>query len=434
MKPSLDRVLVLGSGGREHALAKALLRGHPSRVVIVAPGNGGTSEPPRLCREPVDLGDVAAVVALAERLRVDLVIVGPEGPLVLGVIDALSAAGIRAYGPSKRAAELEGSKAFFKAFAAENGLRTAPFDVVTSYDEAERVIAARGAPIVVKASGLASGKGVVVAETESEARQAARAMLSEGAFGAAGATVVLESCLVGREVSVHAICDGERFLMLPAARDHKRIFEADRGPNTGGMGVVCPAIDVSAELTARIRDELIAPTLAAMQKEGMPFRGTLFAGIMIDADETPWLLEYNVRFGDPETEALLELYDGDWGVLLGEAAAGSLDPLRHRWSEGRHVCVVILASEGYPVAPKLGDRISGLTLADTPSQKVFHAGTEAVGPSEWATSGGRVLAVVGVGESATIAREHAYDRARTIRFRGMQLRADIGLTLGAPSA
>lgn len=381
-----------------------------------------------MARATVDVANVADVVALAKSVQADLVVVGPEAPLCAGVIDALEHAGVAAFGPRQNAARLEGSKAYLKELAARYGIPTARFDVVRSYADAERVIATRGAPIVVKADGLCAGKGVVVAQTVDEAQSAARAMLEEGVFGDAGRVVVLEDCIVGREVSVHAICDGERYVLLPPARDHKRLQDGDRGPNTGGMGVICPAQDVTPELLARIEREIIAPTLHGMRAEGCPFRGVLFAGVMIDEQERPMLLEHNVRFGDPECEALVEMLDCDLAELLAAAAHGDLSSATLAIDRGRHAAVVILAAEHYPDAPTKGDGISGIEQAEAFGARVYQAGTARAGAGgALITNGGRVLAVTGTSRlSLEEARRIAYDACDRISFRGMQLRRDIG--------
>lgn len=427
---NLRRILVLGSGAREQALSRALLRGAAAsgdggREVWIAPGNGGTRGD-RIHRERVDLARPDAVVELAERLEPDLVIVGPEAPLCAGVVDALTEAGFLTFGPTKAAARLEASKAFLKETAHGAAIPTAAFTVVRSFAEAESAIRERGAPIVVKADGLCAGKGVVVADTVDEAIEAARSMLEQRIFGEAGDVVVLESRLTGREVSVHALCDGERFFILPPARDHKRIFDGDRGPNTGGMGVVCPAPGVDEALMKRIENEIIAPTLTAMKDRGAPFRGVLFAGIMVTPEGHPQLLEHNVRFGDPECEALMEMIEGDIGALLASAARGSLDPKAISIASDRHVAVVILAAAGYPGTPKRGDRIEGIDAAEqTPGVVVNHAGTE-VQDGVLVTAGGRVLAVTARGASLSEAKARAYTGADAISFQGKQLRRDIG--------
>lgn len=416
---------MIGGGGREHALARSLLLGDADREVIVAPGNGGTSGD-RLRRVVVSVNDTEEVVALAVREAVDLVVVGPEGPLCAGLTDALEARRIAVFGPSKAAARLEGSKAFLKEFALRQGIATAPFVVARTMEEAEAAITLRGAPIVVKADGLCAGKGVVVAESVEEARAAARAMLVDRVFGDAGAVVVLEDKLVGREVSVHALCDGERFLVLPPARDHKRIFEGDRGPNTGGMGVVCPPPDVSPALLDRISREIIEPTIRGMKREGAPFRGVLFAGIMVDPTGTPLLLEHNVRFGDPECEALMQMFASDVGAVLSSVARGALDAGSVRTHRDRHAVVVVMAAGGYPDKPVVGEPIEGIDRAESLGVTVHHAGTERTTSGSIVTSGGRVLAVTASGSTLDEAMSRAYRGCDAISFRGMQLRRDIG--------
>lgn len=425
-------MLVIGSGAREHALARALLRGDATRTVVVAPGNAGIAGE-RLARRAVDTTDGAAVVALAREIAADLVVIGPEAPLCAGVSDALATAGFATFGPSRAAAQLEGSKAFLKAFAARHGIPTARFDVCTDLVEARRIIEQRGAPIVIKASGLCAGKGVVVAATVAEALDAAEAMLGQRVFGEAGATIVIEDCIAGREVSLHALSDGERFVVLPPARDHKRVGDGDRGPNTGGMGVVCPLPDVSPELLRRITEEAIAPTIRGMRDEGTPFRGVLFAGLMVDPAGKPWLLEHNVRFGDPECEALMELVTGDLGLALRAAAEGALDPSLLEVAEGRHAVVVVLAAAGYPESPRSGDPIEGLTEAEALGAKVHHAGTKTAGDAI-VTSGGRVLAVTASADSPEEARAIAYRAAEAIVFSGKHFRRDIGAPRSAAAS
>lgn len=428
-----QRVVIVGSGAREHALARAISRSPSRPHVIVAPGNGGISDDPadRVTRVSVDASDANGIAALAEVERADLVVVGPEAPLCAGLADALAARGVLVFGPSQAAANLEASKAFLKDFAVRHRIPTARHVTVETSADAEREIRARGAPIVVKADGLCAGKGVVVAATVDEAISAARAMIDDRLFGDASRKVIIEDCLIGREVSVHAISDGERFLVLPPARDHKRVLSGDRGPNTGGMGVVCPASDVTPELLARIEREIIEPTLKGMRDEGTPFKGVLFAGVMVDADGAPFLLEHNVRFGDPECEALMELLDGDVAGLLASAARGELDPSLVSVRTDRHAVVVILAAEGYPTAPKTGATITGIAEAELASGAlVHHAGTR-FGAQGLEVSGGRVLAVCGRGASFDEAYSMAYAAADAIHFEGKHFRRDIGLTRGS---
>jgi phosphoribosylamine--glycine ligase len=373
-----------------------------------------------------------APLAIAKRENVGLVVVGPEGPLCDGLVDDLTREGVLTYGPSKLAAELEGSKAFMKGFAARHGIPTARHVVVTAETEAalETQVRSFEIPPVVKADGLCAGKGVVVAESHAEALAAAREMLSGSRFGAAGATVVLEERLVGNEASIHAICDGERFVLLPAAQDHKRIFDGDRGPNTGGMGTYAPAPVVTPEVMQRFESEIMLPTLRGMAVEGRPFRGTLFAGVMVTADQQARLIEFNVRFGDPETQVLMATLDGDLAQVLAAAARGQLEPGALRAS-GEHAVCIVLAAHGYPDTPRKGDVIHGLAAAgEVPGVTVIHAGTALDAAGNVVTTGGRVLGVTGRGDSLKEAHTRAYQAAQKIEFAGMQYRRDIAARAG----
>lgn len=418
--------MVLGSGGREHALAWALCRSPSIAEVIVAPGNAGTAASARggsIRNVALDVGDPAAVVAAARELAVDLVVVGPEAPLCAGVVDALDEAGIAAFGPTREAARLEGSKAFMKRFATRHGIPTADYIITGDYAEAARYIDERGIRVVVKADGLAGGKGAVVTKNAAEAKAAAKAALVDGAFGEAGKTIVIEDLLPGEEMSVHVVSDGERWITLPVSRDHKRIGDGDTGPNTGGMGAFAP-VAVDPALMARIQDEVIRPSIEGMRADGAPYRGVLYAGLMIAPDGTPNLLEHNVRFGDPETQVLVSLLDGDLAALLASAARGDLDESAVTFPP-RHAVVVVLAAGGYPASPRKGDAIDGLAAAaEIEGAQVFHAGTRLDG-DRVVTSGGRVLGACGVGRSAGEARERAYRAADCIHWTGMQLRRDI---------
>ncbi len=421
------KVLVVGSGGREHALALRLLASESVHEVIVAPGNAGTRATPaglsaagKTLRSSPD-----AALAVALREQVDLVVVGPEGPLCDGLVDELTREGVLAYGPSQAAAELEGSKAFMKGFAVRHRIPTARHVVVSDAGALEAQIRAFEVPPVVKADGLCAGKGVVVAESHAEALAAAREMLSGARFGSAGATVVLEERLVGNEASIHAICDGERFVLLHAAQDHKRIFDDDKGPNTGGMGTYAPAPVVTPEVLARFEQQVMVPTLRGMAAEGRPFRGTLFAGIMVTPDEQVRLIEFNVRFGDPETQVLMATLEGDLAETLASAARGQLtaSPVR---ASGEHAVCIVLAAHGYPDTPRKGDVITGLDEASSiPGVVVIHAGTALDATGNVITAGGRVLGVTGRGSSLQEAHARAYQATQKIAFSGMHYRRDI---------
>lgn len=425
----LRRVMVVGSGGREHALALKLLESESVGEVVVVPGNGGTVSAPPWIPTGKQLGNAAGPAQqVARRGAIDLAVIGPEVPLCAGLADELAAMGIRTYGPSASAARLEGSKAFMKRFADRHGIKTAAYDVVTSMQEARAVIERGSEPPVVKADGLCAGKGVVVAADREEALRAAEGMLSGEWFGDAGRTVVLERRLSGAEVSVHAICDGERAVVLPMVQDHKRIGDGDTGPNTGGMGTCGPAPLVTPALARRIEVEFVGRIVAGMAADGIPYRGTLFAGLMIGADGEPSLLEINVRFGDPETQVLTHLLDGDFAEALDLAASGRLRPEVIEVND-RHAVCVVLAAAGYPGAPRHGDPIVGLDrVMATPDVRAYHAGTQRVSTG-WVTSGGRVLGMTGVGASLREAYDRAYRAAESVTFAGCQMRHDIGAAM-----
>ncbi len=418
------RVLVVGGGGREHALAARLLDSVSVAEVIVTPGNAGTARAPRGSTKTLR-NAVGDPLDIARAERVDLVVVGPEAPLCDGLVDRFAADGIVAYGPGQKAAALEGSKAFMKDFAARHGIRTARHVVVRDMAEARRALDSFDAPPVVKADGLCAGKGVVVAESRDESLQALSRMLEGAAFGDAGSTVVLEERIVGQEASVHAICDGERAFMLPAAQDHKRIGDGDTGPNTGGMGAYAPAPLVDRRLAERIERDVMQRAVDGMKADGTPYRGTLFAGLMITAQGEPVLLEYNVRFGDPETQVLMNVVDGDLAEALDAAARGRLERDTLRVSRDHALCIV-LAAAGYPAAPRKGDRIEGLDRAEgLPGVRIYHAGTRN-DDGRLLTAGGRVLGVTARGATLTEAHGRAYRAAEQIHFAGRQMRVDIG--------
>jgi phosphoribosylamine--glycine ligase len=414
------RVLIVGSGAREHALAKAIAK--TGADVWIAPGNAGTSSVGR--NIAIRSGDVDGLVALALREAVDLVVVGPELPLTLGLVDALAAKGVLAFGPTRAAARLEGSKAFMKRFLKRHGIPTAAFEVFDDPAVAEAYIRARACPLVVKADGLAAGKGVVVAGGVDEALEAVRRMMRERVFGDAGKAVVIEDVLPGEEVSFHVVADGSRFVALAPAQDHKRVGDGDRGPNTGGMGAYAPAPLVTPALHARIVETLVAPTLEGLAKEGCAFRGALFAGLMIDGEE-PRVLEYNVRFGDPEAAVLVPLYGGDWLALLEGAARGEL-PAPAGDSGSGMALAVVMAAEGYPTSPRIGDAIEGLDAALEPGAFVLHAGTAQGDGGGVVTSGGRVLTVGGHASTLEGAARIAYRAVSAIHFPGEHHRSDIG--------
>jgi phosphoribosylamine--glycine ligase len=415
------RVVIVGSGAREHALAAAIAVG--GHEVVVAPGNAGTARVARNAAVRAD--DVPGLVELALAERADLVVIGPELPLTLGLTDALVARGVNVFGPTKAAAQLEGSKAFMKRFCERHAIPTASFAVFDDPAAAERHVRASPTPLVVKADGLASGKGVVVSESAEEACAAIDRMMRQGEFGDAGRRVVLEERLAGEEASFHVVCDGTRAVPLAPAQDHKRVGDGDRGPNTGGMGAYAPAPVVTPEVEARVMREIVEPTLAGMAAEGAPLRGVLFVGLMIDRG-VPRVLEYNVRFGDPETTVLVPTFGGDWFELLDAAARGEL-PRTSPPRPLRAALAVVMAAAGYPAKPRGGDRIDGLDEPLPPGAFVFHAGTTQ-GSEEGSvvTSGGRVLTVGASAPTLEDAARIAYAAVARIRWDGEHHRKDIG--------
>ena len=414
------KVLVVGSGAREHALAWKLSQSPSVKQVYCLPGNAGTAQVAINLEGKVD--DLDGIVSVAREQAIGLVVVGPEDPLVRGLVDKLREAGIHAFGPDSTGARLEGSKSFSKELMREAGVPTADFRVFQDVDQAEAYVREAKRPLVVKADGLAAGKGVVVAKDTQEALDALRVIMRERAFGAAGDTVVIEETLVGQEVSYHVVSDGERYVALAPAQDHKRVGDGDRGPNTGGMGAYSPPPVVTPEVERKILERVVEPTLAAMKRRGTPFRGTLFVGLMIHEGE-PMVLEYNTRFGDPETEVIMARWDGDVLPLLLGSARGDLRGVETRWAAPTALCVV-MAAEGYPGAYEKGRVISG--LENVPSDAVvFHAGT-AEQDGKVVTTGGRVLVVTATGNDIDESAARAYAAISSIQFQGAQFRRDIG--------
>ncbi|MCU0766666.1 MAG: phosphoribosylamine--glycine ligase [Gammaproteobacteria bacterium] len=417
-------ILIIGGGGREHALAWKAAQSPLADRIYVAPGNAGTAREPKVENVPLAAEDVTGLLAFAQTHGVGLTIVGPEAPLVLGVVDAFAAAGLRCFGPSRGAAQLEGSKAFTKDFLARHGIPTAAYATFTDLDAALDHLRARGAPVVVKADGLAAGKGVIVAQTLAEAEAAVRDMLAGNAFGAAGHRVVIEEFLEGEEASFIVMADGIHVLPMATSQDHKRVGDGDTGPNTGGMGAYSPAPVVTPAVDRRVLDEVILPTVRGMAGEGLPYTGFLYAGLMIGADGTPKVIEYNCRFGDPETQPIMMRMRSDLVAHCLAALDGRLDAERAEWDD-RAALGVVLAAGGYPGEYRKGDVITGLAGADAADAKVFHAGTV---PRDGAvvTSGGRVLCATALGATVGDAQRRAYALVDRIRWDGMICRRDIG--------
>ena len=419
------KILVIGSGGREHALAWKLAQSSRVSTVFVAPGNAGTARERKCINVDVAATDTDGLLALVEREGVAITVVGPEGPLVAGVVDRFHAAGHRIFGPTAAAARLEGSKAFAKDFLARHGIPTAHYAVHTDVDAALADVREKGAPIVVKADGLAAGKGVVVAMTLEEAETAVRDMLSGNAFGEAGARVVIEEFLEGEEASFISIVDGRTVLPMATSQDHKRVGDGDTGPNTGGMGAYSPAPVVTPEVHARVMREVVEPTVRGMAADGAPFSGFLYAGLMISPDGTPKVIEFNVRFGDPETQPVMLRLQSDLVDLVEAAISGRLhleDDVR--W-DPRASLGVVMAAEGYPGTPRTGDAINTWDAPDLPGTKVFHAGTRLEGEHA-VTAGGRVLCICALGDSVAEAQRRAYAEVAGISWPGEFHRHDIG--------
>jgi len=417
-------ILIIGGGGREHALAWKVAQSPQVDTVFVAPGNAGTAHESGVRNVPIDAGDIEALVDFAGENAIGLTIVGPEVPLVAGVVDRFTAAGLRCFGPTRAAAQLEGSKTFSKDFLARHGIPTARYAAFTRVSEAVDYIRTQGAPIVVKADGLAAGKGVILARTEAQAIAAVEDMLSGNAFGTAGHRVVIEELLEGEEASFIAMVDGTHILPLATSQDHKARDDGDTGPNTGGMGAYSPAPVVTPGIHRRIMNEVIRPTVHGMAAEGNPFTGFLYAGLMIAADGTPKVLEFNVRFGDPETQPIMLRLKSDLVKLCLAAIEGELDEVDVEWDERASIGVV-LAAGGYPDDYRKGDLIEGIHAADDKHCKVFHAGTQ-VRDGHVVTSGGRVLCVCALGETVAEARQQVYRCIGRIKWPDMYYRTDIG--------
>ena len=419
------KVLVIGGGGREHALAWKLAQSPRVQKVYVAPGNGGTARHNHL--ENLPISDPAALADFAEREKVTLTVVGPEAPLSQGVVDVFRARGLRIFGPTQAAAQLESSKAFAKDFMQRHGIPTALYATFSDAAEAHAHVDKVGAPIVIKADGLAAGKGVVVAQTLEEAHQAIDFMLVDNTLGvqhnAGGARVVIEECLVGEEASFIVLVDGTNVLALASSQDHKRLGDGDTGPNTGGMGAYSPAPVVTPNVHAKAMHEIILPTVNGMAKDGIPFTGFLYAGLMIDASGHPKTLEFNTRMGDPETQPILMRLKSDLFDVLMHATDGTLDQVELQWDR-RIALGVVMAAAGYPASPRKGDAITGLP-ADAEDAVVFHAGT-ALEDGQLRVTGGRVLCVTALGDSTRLAQQRAYEALRGIHIDGAQYRRDIG--------
>ncbi len=418
-------VLIIGGGGREHALAWKMAQSPRVDTVFVAPGNGGTAREPGVRNIPIDVMDFAALARFAHENAVALTIVGPEAPLVGGIVDHFRAADLRCFGPTSGAAQLEGSKAFTKDFLARHDIPSAAYRSFTDIALAEAYIRECGAPIVVKADGLAAGKGVILADDEATAIAAVHDMLAGNAFGEAGHRVVIEEFLSGEEASFIVMVDGSNVLALASSQDHKARDDGDHGPNTGGMGAYSPAPVVTPEIHARVMREVILPTVRGMAAEGNTYTGFLYAGLMIAADGTPKVLEYNCRFGDPETQPILMRLRSDLGVLCEAALDGQLDTVEAEW-DPRAALGVVMAAGGYPDAYRKGDAISGLPEKADPLAHVFHAGTVLDTKDTIRTSGGRVLCVTALGESVASAQERAYALCANIHWDGCFYRRDIG--------
>lgn len=418
------KVLIIGNGGREHALAWKAAQSAKVEQVYVAPGNAGTAREPKVRNVAIAVDDIAGMLVFAQDNGIELTIIGPEVPLVLGVVDAFRAVGLRCFGPARQAAQLEGSKAFAKDFMARHGIPTAAYGKFTEVDEAIAYIRQLDAPLVVKADGLAAGKGVIIARTVEQAIDAVRDMLAGNAFGAAGHRVVVEEFLQGEEASFIVMVDGEHILPLATSQDHKARDDGDRGPNTGGMGAYSPAPVVTPDIHARIMREVIEPTVRGMAQEGVPYTGFLYAGVMITPEGSPKVLEFNCRFGDPETQPVMMRLRSDLVALCEAALDGRLDKVQADW-DPRPALGVVLAAGGYPDAYRKGDAVFGLNKVEPEGSKIFYAGaTEKDGAV--VTAGGRVLCVCSLGGTVGEAQARAYELVKQVFWKDMYYRTDIG--------
>ena len=417
------KLLVIGSGGREHALAWKLSCSARASRVYVAPGNAGTAREDALVNVTLSASATPELIEFARKEAIAYTVVGPETPLAEGVVDAFQAAGLRIFGPTRAAARLESSKEFAKDFMTRHNIPTAAYRAFTRARPAHEYIDSQGAPIVIKADGLAAGKGVVVAADPRQAHAAVDMMLTEGGMGVAGSRIVIEEYLDGEEASFIVLCDGRHALPLASSQDHKRLLDGDRGPNTGGMGAYSPALVVTPGVHAKVLREVIQPALLGMERDGTPYTGFLYAGLMISRDGTMRVLEFNCRLGDPETQPIMLRLKTDLSTLIEQALAGGLDKVEAEW-DTRVALGVVLAAAGYPEAPRKGDAIRGLP-APAADFHVFHAAT-ALNGTEMVTNGGRVLTVTALGHNVKTAQRRAYDIVERIRFDGMQFRRDIG--------
>ena len=416
------KVLVIGGGGREHAVCKKLSESKDVTQILCAPGNAGIAQVAR-CIPEVKATDVEGIVALAKNEKVDFVCVTPDDPLALGCVDRLEEEGIPAFGPTAYAAQMEASKIFSKNLMRKYGIPTAKCEIFTEMDKALAYLDTQEAPIVVKADGLALGKGVVVASTIEEAKNAVIEMMEGSKFGRSGARVLIEECMVGREVTVLCFCDGKTIRPMPASQDHKRVFDGDKGPNTGGMGAFAPSPLYTEEIAARTEKEILLPTLNAMNSEGFTFKGVLYVGLMLTKDG-PKVVEYNARFGDPETQVVLPLLESDLFAIMRAVREGRLAETDIRWKKESAACIV-LASGGYPGKYESGKLISGLEDAEAAGATVYHAGTKKT-DAGYVTAGGRVLGVTALGDTLADAVHSAYAAAEKIHFEGAHMRRDIG--------